>query len=311
MDVMLGVIGGSGVASLAAFDIHETRQVASPFGKPSSEIALGEIHGTPCAFLSRHGEGHRLAPSQIPYRANIDAMKRLGVSDIISISACGSFREELPPGHILLIDQFVDRTRGRPSSFFGEGLVAHVPMADPVSKRLLDLAEAACRAETIPHKRGGTFLIMEGPQFSTRAESHLYKSWNCDAIGMTNMPEAKLAREAEIPYATLACVTDYDSWRAPDADVDVSDIMSILQSNVEKAARIVAHIAQSLGKKREADPQGLDSILDASVITQAPHRARAKLQEMDAILARFLREEAKRKASVSKASPSKASVSKD
>ncbi len=292
MKVMLGVIGGTGVSELSSLKEAREERAASPFGEPSGPLCLGTIGGTACAFLSRHGAGHRIPPSDINYRANIDALKRVGVSDILSISACGSFREEIAPGDIVLVDQFIDRTRGRVSSFFGEGLVAHVPMADPTSKRLRAMAEAVCRAEKIRHKAGGTYLAMEGPHFSTRAESRLYRSWGADVVGMTNMPEAKLAREAEIPYATLACVTDYDSWRAADSDVDVAEIMSVLQQNAAKAARIVAGVAKALGERRDADRQGLDNILDSCLITREEHRAPEIMARLDAILARYLKAQA-------------------
>ncbi|MGZ8409614.1 MAG: S-methyl-5'-thioadenosine phosphorylase, partial [Hyphomicrobium sp.] len=209
---VLGIVGGSGFYNLPGMENARWERVDSPFGKPSDEILFAEIEGLPLRFLPRHGRGHKVPPSAINYRANIDALKRAGVTDLVSVSACGSLKEDYAPGHFVLVDQFIDRTFAREKSFFGAGLVAHVSVADPVSPLLVDALAAAAKAEGIAHSRGGTYLVMEGPQFSTRAESNLYRSWGCDVIGMTNMPEAKLAREAEICYATVAMVTDYDCW---------------------------------------------------------------------------------------------------
>ncbi|MEZ0303081.1 MAG: S-methyl-5'-thioadenosine phosphorylase, partial [Hyphomicrobiaceae bacterium] len=209
---VLGIVGGSGLYDIPTLQNVHWEDVQSPWGKPSDRILFADLDGLPVRFLPRHGRGHKVPPSGINFRANIDALKRTGVTDLVSVSACGSLKEEYPPGHFVLIDQFIDRTFAREKSFFGAGCVAHVSMADPVSPALADLIEAAAKAEAIPHTRGGTYMVMEGPQFSTRAESNLYRSWGCDVIGMTNMPEAKLAREAEICYATIAMVTDYDCW---------------------------------------------------------------------------------------------------
>ncbi|MEJ2125778.1 MAG: S-methyl-5'-thioadenosine phosphorylase, partial [Alphaproteobacteria bacterium] len=209
---VLGIIGGSGLYELPGLENKRQAPMETPWGRPSDELHYGDIGGLAVVFLPRHGPGHELPPSDINYRANIDAMKRAGVTDLVSVSACGSFRENLPPGSFVLVDQFIDRTFAREKSFFGPGCAAHVPMADPVSPGLVDKLEAAANAEDIAVKRGGTYLVMEGPQFSTRAESELYRAWGCDVIGMTNMPEAKLAREAEICYATVAMVTDFDCW---------------------------------------------------------------------------------------------------
>ena len=236
---VLGIIGGSGLYDLPGLENVREKRIESPWGEPSAALRIGEIAGLPIVFMSRHDKGHRLSPTDINYRANIDVMKRAGVTDLISLSACGSFKEELPPGTFVLVDQFVDRTFGRASSFFGKGCVAHVSMAHPVSPRLrLHLAEAA-EAEGIPMARSGTYVCIEGPQFSTLAESMTYKNLGYSVIGMTNLPEAKLAREAEICYATVAMVTDFDCWH-PDHDaVTVTDIIKVLMANAEKAARLV------------------------------------------------------------------------
>jgi 5'-methylthioadenosine phosphorylase len=236
---VIGVIGGSGIYEIDGLEKRRWVTQASSFGEPSDQLMIGELAGVKMVFLPRHGRGHRLSPSEINYRANIDALKRCGVTEILSISACGSFKEELPPGHFVIVDQFIDRTFAREKSFFGPGCVAHVSMADPVSPLLADAAEQAARAESIGVTRGGTYLVMEGPQFSTRAESELYRSWGCSVIGMTNMPEAKLAREAEICYATVAMVTDYDCWHDDHAHVDVAAVIKVLSENVDKAHRLI------------------------------------------------------------------------
>ena len=242
---------------------------------------LGEVE---VVFLARHGARHRLSPSQINYRANIDALKRAGVTDLLSLSACGSLREELSPGTFVIVDQFIDRTRGRASSFFEEGFVAHVSMAEPVSSRLAALAYEACRVEGIPCHNGGIYLAMEGPQFSSRAESALYRRWGCDVLGMTNMPEAKLAREAEIPYATVAMVTDYDCWREGEA-VEAGGVLEVMRTNAQAARRVVTRVAAALGAERPPDP--VDTILDVSVVT-APEAWQIP-EKLEAITARFRR----------------------
>ena len=264
---VLGIIGGSGVYDLAGLEKVRTKKIASPWGEPSAALRIGEIAGLPVVFLPRHDKGHRLSPSDINYRANIDVLKRAGVTDLISLSACGSFREELPPGTFVLIDQFVDRTHKRESSFFGKGCVAHVSMAHPVSPRLrIHLAEAAM-AEAIDVVRDGTYVCMEGPQFSSLAESLTYKHLGYAVIGMTNMPEAKLAREAEICYATVAMVTDFDCWH-PDHDaVTVQDIVKVLLVNAEKAKRLVARLARDFPREHEPCPIGSDRALDNALIT--------------------------------------------
>ena len=232
---VLGIIGGSGLYDLPGLENKRTEAVASPWGQPSSDVHLGEIGGLAVAFMPRHGPGHVHSPTDINYRANIDVLKRVGVTDLVSVSAVGSLREDLPPGTFVIVDQFIDRTFAREKSFFGSGCVAHVALADPVSPRLADRLEAAAKVEDIPYSRGGTYIVMEGPQFSTRAESFLYRSWGCSVIGMTNMPEAKLAREAELCYATVAMVTDFDCWHDDHTDVDIADILRVMKENSEKA----------------------------------------------------------------------------
>ncbi|RMF02057.1 MAG: S-methyl-5'-thioadenosine phosphorylase [Alphaproteobacteria bacterium] len=285
---VLGIIGGSGIYDLPGLENVRTRRIHTPWGEPSDELGFGEIAGLPLVFLPRHGRGHRLGPSQINYRANIDAMKRAGVTDLISVSACGSFREELAPGSFVLVDQFIDRTFAREKSFFGAGCVAHVAFADPVSPLLVDKLEAAAKQEDIPCRRGGTYLAMEGPQFSSRAESHLYRAWGCDVIGMTNMPEAKLAREAEICYATVAMVTDYDCWHDSHEDVVIDDILRVLRENVAKAARLIAAVARDFPKEHEPCPLGSDRALDAAIITPPEARDPELLRKLDAVAGRVL-----------------------
>jgi len=286
---VLGIIGGSGIYDLPALENAREERMAGPWGEPSGPLLRAEIAGLPVVFLSRHDKGHRLSPSDINYRANIDALKRAGVTDLVSLSACGSFKEELPPGAFVLVDQFVDRTHKRESSFFGKGLVAHVSMAHPVSPRLrLHLAEAAM-AEAIEIVRGGTYVCIEGPQFSSLAESLTYKNLGYAVIGMTNMPEAKLAREAEICYATLAMVTDFDCWH-PDHDaVTVADVIKVLTANAEKAKRLVARLVREFPREHEACPIGSDRALDNALITAPEARDPALLQKLDAVAARILR----------------------
>jgi len=285
---VLGVIGGSGVYDLPSLEKAEWRAVGSPWGEPSDELRFGEVDGLPMVFLPRHGRGHRLSPSSINYRANIDAMKRAGVTSIVSISACGSFREELAPGTFVLVDQFIDRTFAREKSFFGTGLVAHVSMAHPVSPRVQDHVEAAARAEGLRIERGGTYLCMEGPQFSTIAESHLYRAWGCSVIGMTNMPEAKLAREAEIPYATLAMVTDYDSWHPGHGAVDIASILRVLGDNRANAVRLITRLARIFPREPEACPVGSDRALDHAILTAPDARDPALMAKLDAVAGRVL-----------------------
>jgi 5'-methylthioadenosine phosphorylase len=285
---VLGVIGGSGLYDLPGLQNKRKEAVASPWGEPSSEVHLGEIAGLPIAFIPRHGAGHKYSPTTINYRANIDVLKRVGVTDLVSVSACGSFREELPPGTFVIVDQFIDRTFAREKTFFETGCVAHVAMADPISPKLAERVEAAARTEGIPHSRGGTYLVMEGPQFSTRAESFLYKSWGCSVIGMTNMPEAKLAREAEICYATVAMVTDFDCWHDEHTDVDIADILRVMKTNSEKAGRLIARLAAEFPREHEPCPLGSDRSLEHAVITAPEFRDPALLAKLDAVAGRVL-----------------------
>ena len=285
---VLGIIGGSGVYDLPGLENVREERIASPWGEPSGALRIGEMSGLPVVFLPRHDKGHRLSPSDINYRANIDILKRAGVTSLVSLSACGSFREELPPGSFLLVDQFVDRTHKRESSFFGRGLVAHVSMAHPVSPRLrIHLANAALAAG-IEVKRDGTYVCMEGPQFSSYAESITYKQLGYSVIGMTNMPEAKLAREAEICYATVAMVTDFDCWH-PDHDaVTVQDIIKVLTSNAEKAKALVARLAKDFPREHEPCPIGSDRALDSALITAPDARDPELLKKLDAVAGRVL-----------------------
>jgi 5'-methylthioadenosine phosphorylase len=285
---VLGIIGGSGIYELPGLENVRDEHIWSPWGEPSAPLRIGEIAGLPVVFLSRHDKGHRLSPSDINYRANIDMLKRAGVTDLISLSACGSFREEQAPGTFVLIDQFVDRTHKRESSFFGKGCVAHVSMAHPVSPRLRIHLAAAALAESIDVVRDGTYVCMEGPQFSTLAESLTYKQLGYSVIGMTNMPEAKLAREAEICYATVAMVTDYDCWH-PDHDaVTVQDIITVLAANADKAKRLVARLARDFPREHEPCPIGSDRALDTALITAPEARDPALLAKLDAVAGRVL-----------------------
>ncbi len=284
----IGVIGGSGVYEIDGLRDSRWEKVESPFGSPSDEILVGEIADSRFAFLPRHGRGHRIPPSEINYLANIDALKRLGVTDLISISACGSLREHLDPGTFVLVDQFIDRTVTRPQTFFGIGFVAHVSMARPVCRRLGDAVEGAARALEIPTVRGGIYLAMEGPQFSSRAESELYRSWGCDVIGMTNMPEAKLAREAEICYSTVAMVTDYDCWRDDHGAVEVSDIVEVLNNNADRGRSLVTAVAGELGRRSFPCPDGCDRALDGAVITAPESREPEIAGRLDAVAGRIL-----------------------
>jgi 5'-methylthioadenosine phosphorylase len=285
---VLGIIGGSGIYDLPGLQHVRSQRIKSPWGEPSAALRIGEIAGLPVVFLSRHDKGHRHSPSDINYRANIDVLKRAGVTDLVSLSACGSFKEEMPPGMFVLVDQFVDRTYKRESSFFGRGCVAHVSMAHPVSPRLrIHLANAAM-AEGIEIVRDGTYVCIEGPQFSTLAESLTYKNLGYAVIGMTNMPEAKLAREAEISYATVAMVTDFDCWH-PDHDaVTVQDIIKVLTANADKAKRLVARLAQDFPRVHEVCPIGSDRALDNALITAPEARDPGLLKKLDAVAGRLL-----------------------
>ena len=285
---ILGIVGGSGLYDLPGLTRARWETVASPWGQPSDQVLFAELDGLPLRFLPRHGRGHKISPTGINYRANIDALKRAGVTDLISVSACGSLKEDLPPGHFVLPDQFIDRTFAREKSFFGTGLVAHVSMADPVSPGLVDLAENAARAEGIAVSRGGTYLVMEGPQFSTRAESNLYRGWGCSVIGMTNMPEAKLAREAEICYATIAMVTDFDCWHEEHAHVDVAAVVKIMHENAAKAQRLVARLAKDFPRRHPKCPIGSDTALEVALITAPEARDPALVAKLDAVASRVL-----------------------
>jgi 5'-methylthioadenosine phosphorylase len=287
---VLGIIGGSGIYDLPGMERARKKKIKSPWGEPSAALRVGEIAGTPVVFLSRHDEGHRLSPSDINYRANIDVLKRAGVTDLVSLSACGSFKQELPPGTFVLIDQFVDRTYHRASSFFGTGCVAHVSMAHPVSPRLQDRIAAAAGAERIKLVRGGTYVCIEGPQFSTLAESLTYKQLGYSVIGMTNLPEAKLAREAELCYATVAMVTDFDCWHPEHDAVTVQDIIAVLAANAEKAKALVARLARDFPREHEPCPVGADRALDNALITAPWARDKKLLQKLDAVAGRVLKQ---------------------
>jgi 5'-methylthioadenosine phosphorylase len=285
---VLGIVGGSGLYDMPALQNKRWEAIASPWGTPSDQVLFADIDGLPIRFLPRHGRGHKVPPSAIDFRANIDALKRAGVTDLVSVSACGSLKEELPPGHFVIVDQFIDRTFAREKSFFGPGCVAHVSMADPVSPLLADAAEKAAREEGIAATRGGTYLVMEGPQFSTRAESELYRSWGCAVIGMTNMPEAKLAREAELCYATVAMVTDYDCWHDDHAHVDVAAVIKVLSENVDKADRLIERLARSFPREHPPCPIGSDRALDVALITPPEARDPVLLAKLDAVAGRVL-----------------------
>jgi 5'-methylthioadenosine phosphorylase len=285
---VIGIIGGSGLYEMAELANTEWMHVSTPWGDPSDTLLSGMLGDVPMVFLPRHGRGHKLSPSNLNYRANIDAMKRLGVTDIISLSAVGSLREELPPGHFVIVDQFIDRTFAREKSFFGQGCVAHVSMADPVCPRIGGVLEEKALALGLPVTRGGTYLVMEGPQFSTRAESELYRSWGCSVIGMTNMPEAKLAREAEINYATVAMVTDYDCWRDGHGHVTVDQVLKVLAANIENARRLVREVVPVLGAPRGPCPAGCDRALDHALITAPGARDPELMRRLDVVAGRVL-----------------------
>ncbi|TVQ53730.1 MAG: S-methyl-5'-thioadenosine phosphorylase [Rhodobacteraceae bacterium] len=289
-EAMIGVIGGSGVYAIDGLERAEWRRIDSPWGPPSDEILFGEIEGTKICFLPRHGRGHVQTPSSINYRANIDALKRAGVTDVISVSAVGSFREHMAPGDFVIVDQFIDRTFAREKSFFGPGCVAHVSMAHPVCPRLGDALESAAMGLGIAAHRGGTYLVMEGPQFSSLAESRLYREvWGCDVIGMTNMPEAKLAREAELCYATVAMVTDYDCWHPDHDHVDVAAVVKVLTGNAEKARALVKAVTPTLGGERAPCPAGCDRALEYALITHPEARDPRAVAKLDAVAGRVLR----------------------
>src|SRR5688572_20754449 len=286
---IIGVIGGSGIYEIDGLENRRWVTQASSFGEPSDQLLRGELAGVNMVFLPRHGRGHRVSPSDINYRANIDALKRAGVTEILSISACGSFKEELPPGHFVIVDQFIDRTFAREKSFFGTGCVAHVSMAHPVCGRLGDALEVAANEAGIPVARGGTYLTMEGPQFSTLAESELYRSWGCSVIGMTNMPEAKLAREAELCYATVAMVTDYDCWHPDHDDVTVEAIIKVLLDNAERARTLVRQVAPRINDDKAAAKCACRNVLDHALITAPEARDPHIMKKLSAVAGRVLK----------------------
>ncbi|MEM6634300.1 MAG: S-methyl-5'-thioadenosine phosphorylase [Pseudomonadota bacterium] len=289
MKTMIGVIGGSGVYEISALEGGTWQTVSTPWGDPSDQILVGQIAGVGMAFLPRHGRGHVHSPTTVPYRANIDALKRIGVTDVISVSACGSFREDMAPGDFVIVDQFIDRTFAREKSFFGAGCVAHVSVAHPTCPRLGEACRQAGEAEGIRVHSGGTYLAMEGPQFSTLAESRLYReSWGADVIGMTNMPEAKLAREAELCYASVAMITDYDSWHPDHGEVDVTDIIKTLTGNADKARALVAGLPGLLGPERLPCPHECDRALEYAILTAPEMRDPVLVGKLDAIAGRVL-----------------------
>lgn len=286
---ILGIIGGSGVYDIDGLTNKRWEAVSSPFGLPSDELLFGELNGQQLVFLPRHGRGHKLPPSDINFRANIDALKRAGVTDVISVSAVGSLREHLKPGMFVIVDQFIDRTFARNKSFFGSGLVAHVSMAHPVCSRLGDHIEVAATEAGIAVLRGGTYMVMEGPQFSSLAESELYRSWGCDVIGMTNMPEAKLAREAELCYATVAMVTDFDCWHPAHDDVTVDQIVKVLLANADNARALVKQVAPKVINDARGKDCSCRTALEHAIITAPQARDAAMVEKLDTVAGRVLK----------------------
>lgn len=285
----LGILGGSGLYDLAGLENPEWVSIQTPWGAPSDNILFAEMNGVKLRFLPRHGRGHALSPSDVNYRANIDALKRAGCTDILSISAVGSLQEEYAPGEFVMVDQFIDRTFKREKSFFGKGCVAHVSVADPICARLSGLAGQAAKSAGATVHIGGTYLAMEGPQFSTKAESHVYRQWGCNVIGMTNMPEAKLAREAEMPYATIAMVTDYDCWHEGHGSVDVASVIAVLQKNSATAQKTVLDLVKKLSETpRTLSPQGIETNLDVAIITAPESRDPKRMAMLDAVAGRYL-----------------------
>ncbi|WP_135450233.1 S-methyl-5'-thioadenosine phosphorylase [Tabrizicola caldifontis] len=288
MQTMLGVIGGSGVYQIDGLEGASWVRVKSPWGKPSDEVLVGRLGGMPVAFLPRHGRGHVHDPASVPYRANIDALKRLGCTDVLAVSAVGSLREDFVPGDFVIVDQFIDRTRSRPTSFFGPGCVAHVSLADPTCPRLSALAVEAATAEGLTVHRGATYIAMEGPQFSTRAESRLYRSWGADVIGMTGLSEARLAREAELCYASVAMVTDYDCWHEGHGAVDVAQVVAVVQANAAAARGLVARLPGLMPPDRAPCPHGCDRALDHAIMTAPDRRDPDLLAKLDVVAGRVL-----------------------
>ena len=283
---VLGVIGGTGLYDIEGMEGRRSQHVPTPWGEPSDELTFGEIDGVQLVFLPRHGRGHRITPTHINARANIDALKRAGCTDILSISAVGSLKQELSPGTFVTVDQYIDRTFAREKTFFGHGVAAHVSLAHPVCPRLARLAAEAAREAGAPVVEGGTYLCMEGPQFSTRAESFLYRSWGCDVIGMTNMPEAKLAREAELPYASVCMVTDYDCWHEEVGPVEIGDVLKVLHDNAAKARDVVRRLAGKLTGPREPSP--IDTCLEFAIVTAPEARDPELVAKLDAVAGRVL-----------------------
>ncbi len=287
-ETMIAVIGGSGIYEIDGLEDVRWQAVETPWGTPSDEILTGRLGGVKMAFLPRHGRGHVHSPTTVPYRANIDALKRLGATDVISVSACGSFREEYAPGHFVVVDDFIDRTFAREKSFFGTGCVAHVSVAHPTCPRLGDACYTAAKDAGITIHKGGTYLAMEGPQFSSMAESKMYRAWGCDVIGMTNMPEAKLAREAELCYASIAMVTDYDSWHPDHGAVEITEIIATLTGNADKGREMVRRLPALLGADRAPCPHGCDRALEFAIMTAPDKRDPALLSKLDAVAGRML-----------------------
>ena len=283
---VLGIIGGTGLYDIEGMEGRRAQHIPTPWGEPSDDLTFGEIGGVRLVFLPRHGKGHRITPTHINARANIDALKRAGCTDILSISAVGSLKQELPPGTFVAVDQYIDRTFAREKTFFGHGVAAHVSVAHPVCPRLAGLAAAAAREAGAPVVEGGTYLCMEGPQFSTKAESLLYRSWGCDVIGMTNMPEAKLAREAELPYASVCMVTDYDCWHEDVGPVEIGDVLKVLHDNAAKARDVVRRLAGKLTGPREPSP--IDTCLEFAIVTPKEARDPELVAKLDAVAGRVL-----------------------
>ncbi len=286
---IIGVIGGSGVYDIGGLEDKQWRKVDSPFGVPSDELLFGTLGGQRLVFLPRHGRGHRIPPSELNFRANIDALKRAGCTEVVSVSAVGSLNEALCPGTFVIVDQFVDRTFARHKSFFGTGLVAHVGLGHPVCGRLSDALAGGAEAAGIPYRRGGTYLVMEGPQFSTVAESNLYRQWGCDVIGMTNMPEAKLAREAEMCYATVAMVTDYDCWHPDHEHVSVEAVVKVLLDNADKARALVKAVVPLLAAQTGPCAKGCHRALDHAIITHPDARDPEMVAKLKAVAGRVLK----------------------
>jgi len=288
MKAKIGIIGGSGIDELEELRGAQWKSVSSPFGNTSDKLLFGEINSVPIVFLPRHGRGHKLTPTAINYRANIDALKRVGVTDLISLSAVGSLKEEYEPGNFVLVDQFIDRTFSREKTFFGEGCVAHVSFSHPISCRLQKALHDTCEELGLRSHLGGTYICIEGPQFSTLAESTLYRSWGCDVIGMTNMPEAKLAREAELPYATVAMVTDYDCWHSEHEAVSVESVIKVIEKNRDNANLLVKNVLPRIKVRPEEDIQGGDRALDFAIVTSPDSRTPEMVERLDAIAGRVL-----------------------